>query len=304
MAKQQFFKKYSFVIILAAILAAFFALAYLLVEFWVMGIVEDSLKEVKSETEDMPVFVLYDTLYSESGKMDVDGICEEEGYVFEEVLAADSEKAYVVCKQPESYNWIIASIDFETKEIQEYGEMNAPSEHYTSFSDQGNYQEQNGFYCEGKIVLNDHEKVLTYDLDSGIVDMYDYNKYDFPEQTIGCEVIDAQTICLQRGTSEEIVSLKSMSLESEEIAKIFEMQNQKMWSGDSKLQHFFSSDSVWAFGNEIYAIGECRNFHGYASMALLKYEENAERWIYVTGMRTPGGDIVHGRCYVVPQVQE
>ena len=52
--------------------------------------------------------------------------------------------------------------------------------------------------------------------------------------------------------------------------------------------------------DKVYAVCDCLNSKGYSYAVILEYIELTDSWKYVTSSRSGAGDIVHGRCYVVP----
>ena len=91
-----------------------------------------------------------------------------------------------------------------------------------------------------------------------------------------------------------------MAEQSDSIEQILRLKECRIWNGNSYLHRFFSKDSVQVIEDKVYAVCDCLNSQGYSSAVILEYMEATDSWRYVTSIRSAAGDVVHGRCYVVP----
>lgn len=265
---------------------------------------ENPLKNIPSESEQVPNFVVYGTLYSKYGELSIDriGKKQNETFVLKEVLCVKDEKVYFVygTLYEESECWELGAIDLNSLEFQPQIRFIEPAEYYKSAEFYEDYKMQNGYYFEEQIIITDHKKVLVYDLEHQSSQMYQYAEYVFPEKRISSEVLNAEIIGMNnKGISKEY-SLEKMAEQSNSIAQIFKLKEHQTWNGKSYLYRFFSECSIQVVENEVYAVCECLNFEGYAYAVILEYIELSDSWRYVTSIRSAAGDIVHGRCYIVP----
>lgn len=263
---------------------------------------ENPLKNIREESSELPNYVVYGVLYSDYGRIYVPSICEKkskERYL-DEIFCIKNGKAYLMYADYSegARCWVLASVDLETSELQTCCELpNAAKIFDVNFSN--DYMERDGYYLEGKIVLNDRQTVLEYDVESQNLETYDYYEYDFPKCTVYGEYIDNETVQLNLGNSIRRYTLEEMAEKSDSIAKIFALKNEKTWCGDSYLYRFFADDNVQFIGDKVYTIGNCFNYSGQAYTVILEYDVEEDSWKYVTNCYT-GNPASPYNCYVIP----
>ena len=262
-----------------------------------------TLKNAAAETQNIPAVVVYGTLYVDNDEFDISGFCRKwnKNCSFREVLCVIDKKAFFVCSETDSStrNWILASIDLQSMNIEEimcFRDASMPYEVKRNIQ----YKEQNGYYKDGKIVLNDYKKVMLYDIYAASVIQYKYDEYAFPEMHLEGEVIDSQTILLYLEQGNQVFSIEDMAHSSNGIKQILQLQNKRTWSGLNCLSGFFSENSIQSLGDSVYCIGECLNFAGEAYAVLLEYNQPKNTWQYVT--RVYSGDTVHRSSYLVTNI--
>lgn len=294
-------KNSSFLIVLCIILTLGIII-FVLVRAGIQKYCDNPLKNIVQESDDIPNYVIYGTLYSNYGIIDLEEICEKQNeyYYLSEIFCVKGEKVYFVY---EDYNdtpcWAIGSVDLVTSEFQTCCKMSAPAESYkTDFHSA--YEERNGYYFDGQITLTDHKTVLTYDIDSQIFQTYMYRDYCFPKCTVYGKGINDDTIRLNIEGFTKTYTLEEMAEKSAGIAEIFALKDKKTTLGSSYLSRCFASDCVQVTDGKIYAVGECLNRGGYAYAVIYEYDEENDSWMYVTNTQTPWGDIVGRFCYVIP----
>ena len=265
---------------------------------------ENPLKEISRETEDVPSYISYGTLYSEFGELSIRDICAQNGeqIFLKEVLCIKDKKVYFIYSNTErSYYWAIGSVDYNTQEFESIGQLVVPKDSYYNRS--GNnlkYNEWNGYYYDKKIVLTDHKRLLEYDIFSDELKKYDYDTYVFPERKIYGKYIDNETIELIINGNSKIYTLEQMAESSDGIAEVYQLKNEKIWNDESCLQHFFSVDSIQVVQEKVYTIGRWMNYLGESSAVMFFYDQENDTWKYVKSWHT--GDIPSGRCYVIPMI--
>lgn len=278
---------------------------FVLISIRIKSVYQNPLENIPRETEDIPNYVVYSTLYSEFGKISVGSECvrQNKDYELKEIFCVKSEKVYFIYSvvNESEYYWAIGSIDLGTMEFQTHCKLYEPKEAY----DKGKrffceYKEQNGYLYDDEIVLTDYETVLIYDLNRDNIKKYDYGDFLFPQKSICGEYVNSETIVLKTENISKMYTLQEMAAKSESIAEIFSLSHSTTWSGASYLCDFFSNYSVQAVGNKLYAVGQCLNNRGYAYAVILEYDEKNDLWNYVANARSAAGDIVHGECYVIP----
>lgn len=276
----------------------------LCIKNYVKKVYENPLENIPSESEQMPNFVVYGTLHSKYGEVAIDTVCKKqnENFNLKEVLCVKDKKAYFVYSGPyeENYCWEIGSIDLKTLEFQSHSVFVEPTEYYKFPEFNDDYKMQNGYYFENQIILTDHKNVLVYDLEQQCSKLYVYDEYDFPEKQIYGEATDTETIKMKKQGMSQEYSLEKMAEQSDSIEQILRLKECQVWSGSSYLYRFFSKDSVQVVEDKVYAVCDCLNSKGYSYAVILEYIELTDSWKYVTSSRSGAGDIVHGRCYVVP----
>lgn len=274
------------------------------IQNYVKKIYENPLENISSESEQVPNFVVYGELHSKYGEVYIESVFakQDENIDLQEILCVKDEKAYFVysTSYEDTYCWEIGSIDLKTLEVQSHGTFVEPAEYYKVAEFNDDYKMQNGYYFEDQIILTDHKDILVYDLEQQCSKIYVYDEYDFPEKQIYGEALDTETIKIKKQGISQEYSLEKMAEQSDSIEQIYELKERKIWNGDSPLNWFFSEYSVQVAEDKVYAVCQCLNSQGYAYAVILEYMESTDSWRYVTSIRTAAGDIVHGRCYVVP----
>ena len=270
-----------------------------------ISIFHNPLKNILSETEDMPNYVVYDTLYSEFGEIPVGSECykQNEDYNLKEIFCVKNKRVYFVytMANEEEYYWAIGSIGLETMEFQTHCKFYEPQEAYDErkkFAD--DYKEQNGYFYNNEIVLTDYEHVLTYNINVGNMQKYDYKEFSFPQKECLGEFVDAETIMLKTENISKLYTLKGIAEKSAGFAEIYDLKQRTIWSGESYIDRFLSEYSVQTVNNKLYVVGQCWNYHGCAYAVILEYDEINDLWNYTSSARSAAGDIVHRRCYVIP----
>lgn len=261
---------------------------------------ENPLKNIPQESSEIPSYVAYGSLYSDYGKTYVNSICRKNGYYLLEILCVKDGKVYFIYSgaYEEKYYWMIGDIDLVTLEFHKCYDMADPAESY-EIQFWKNYKERNGYYLDGKIVLNDHQTVLEYDIESQNLQTYDYHDYNFPKRAVYGEYIDYEAVRLNLEDSVRTYTLEEMAEKSDSIAQILALKEKKIWCGDSYLWHFFTDDNLQFIGDKVYTIGNCFNYWGEAFAVMFEYDVQEDSWKYVTSYHM-GSPARPYNCYVIP----
>ena len=266
---------------------------------------DSPLNEIFSETEDIPAYVLWGELYVGDSAVNIREICNEKGYILEEVLCVKDGNIYFVCDVPFEENWCLAigivnlvTLDFQIKYKEP--ELFLGKSYCPTYAK--DYKEKNGYYYNGKIVLNNQKDVVVYSVDSGEIQRYEYIEYEFPERFVYGKCIDNHTIKLHLGNDVRQYTLEDMAADSKGIAQLYELKDQHTYDGSSYIYDLFASESsVQYIEDKVYIIGRCLNYIGNSGAVILEYDVEEERWIYVVGKNIPLSQNIHMECYVIPQ---
>ena len=184
------------------------------------------LKNVSQEVEKIPVFVDYDTVYAGADEYNLRILCGgndigeaffvHDGKIFFEYNSYDIKAG--------TSDWHIASVDMETEEVQTYCVLNDAKDGYHKNLSE-DYIKRDGFYINGKIVLNNDQEVLEYDINSQKIQKYSYEEYDFPSREVSGEALDKTTIQINKNGEVKTWNLETMSEKSPGIRKIEGVKN-------------------------------------------------------------------------------
>lgn len=263
---------------------------------------QKALDAIPCSQQHLPYYVINGTLYKENALVDVSALCKKynEQFSLKDVLCISNKVAYSVCSIPTEggVNWVVVSVDIENKVVNEACTLfDARIVYWHDHVSQ--YSERNGYYHDGKIVLNDFVTVLVYDLETGNISQYDYEGFSFPPRLVYGQCIDSQTVQLHQGDTIETFTLQDMAENDEGISKLYAMKSRKTWGKTGYLDGFFSESSVQVADEHIYAVGSCLNFSGESYGVILIFEQQSRVWEYGTARFS--GDSAHRSCYVVPE---
>lgn len=247
----------------------------------------EEINNIASESEDIPYTVSYGSLYKGEKLISLFDLCEKQNTEYENTLCIFHNKVYYVCTglNEEKY-WQLNSLDLTTLDEQECLRIDNPNAIYGRYSVGDEYSKKNGYYINGRIVMNDFVSVWEYDMESGSITKYAYDKYTFPEMKVYGEYIDAETIKIHTENWEKTFTLNEMSQESTGISRIYSFKTRKNWEDKPYITDFFSSTSIQYINGKIYAIGECRDYTGGAYAVILEYNAQDDKWIYTTNIYT------------------
>ncbi len=250
-------------------------------------------KNIPRESEELPTYVAYESVYIGTEKIYLGSI--EEVFDVQEVFCVNGEKIYFVHSKDNgnSLNWYLASYDINTEEYKTYYELSGYQKDLSKI-----YRLQNGYCKEQKIVLNDQNIVVEFDTSSQEIQTFQYEEYEFPKLDIYGENINGNSIQVVMDSKTNIWTLEKMAEKSKSIETLCSFKTKMNWDGETYLPYFFEETSVQCFDEKVYAVGEAINYHGAAFAIILEYNVEDDVWEYVTSHRTGGTS--HGNVYIVP----
>lgn len=254
-------------------------------------------KEFQSHMESLPreahlepYFMQYGTLHRVDGS-DTDVLLEEGDvdmpYALREMLCVTDTFAYTACTMKDStlpYCWKLVAINLDTFESQCLHTFDEPSDIY-SLSYGADYSTRNGYYHDGKLVLNDYRMVHEYDMATGRVVSMPYADYHFPQRSIYGTYIDDQTIALHLPEGETQYAIADMKRDSAALASIDTL---KMWRY-----------SVQVVNDQIYVLAETKSSHNEDYLVLIALDKSEQKWKHVGNYYEMDEATVS--CYFVPQ---
>lgn len=292
------------------LVASFFLLLFGCVVslYFTISISGKFLHNIPTEVDHVPAIVVYETLYTQDGKLEIGKQLEKKNanHSLMEILCVIHDKVYFIYRDYEKsgFTYGIASIHKTTYEIETICHL---LDAENSYIGHGRGHRENGFpqsalYSNGKIILHDTKRVIQYDIASNSISHHNFEGYNFPSpETVG-EITDSETITLFAGDQKQVFTLEDMSKKSSGIQKIYSFKDGKTWSGDfSRLTFFVKYYSLQVVGDDVYAIGEYRSYGGEAYAIVLSYDYDTNLWKYVTNYRT--SDYVWGNCYLIEMVE-
>ena len=290
------------------LVASFFLLLFGFVAsvYFSISISGKVLRNIPTEVDHVPAIVVYKTLYTQDGKLEIGKQLEKKNsnHSLTEILCVTRDKVYFIyCDYEKSrFTYGLASIHKTTYEIETICHLlfavNGYIAHGHGHGEKG--PPQSAFYSNGKIILHNTKQVIQYDIESNSISHHNFEGYNFPSPETAGEVTDNETITLFAGDQKQTFTLEDMSKKSTGIQKIYSFKDGNTWSGDFSRLTFFAKDySIQVVGDDVYAIGEYRSYGGEA-YAIILYDRNSNLWKYVTNYHT--SDYVWGNCYLIETV--
>lgn len=265
-------------------------------------IVDNHLNMIPCNSEQLPYYVLFGVLHMGENSYDVNEICSEnyEGYFVTEILYADEDKCYFIAEKDienNKYDWILAELSLNNlNDTTVLADLKQVDMRYC-FERGKEYKNRNGYLYNDKIVLNDFNRVIEYDLSTKKICNALYGEYLFPESEVIGRYIDSNTIELEVLNNRYRYDLSGISENNESLKEIYNMKDKKIWNGDNSLCEFFSEYSVSVVNDRVIVIGQCLNFSGEAYAIILEYAYVHNEWIHLGNVFT--WDSVTNKFYVI-----
>lgn len=263
----------------------------------------NEITAITSESEEIPCVAAYGKIYKDEKVVSIFDLCEKQDKSYLHTLCVFENRVYFICSESDKTNhyWTIASVDLNALEMQTHFRFKNPDRAYDEYANTAEYSKQNGYYADGKIVLNDFVSVWEYDLHSNSSKEYSYDKYNFTVREIYGNMVDDNAISVHTPKWEKTFTFYEMSQESVGISTIYSFRDRKMWNDHPYITNFFNEKSVQYVNGQIYAIGECNDRRGGAYAIILEYDERQDQWKYVTCIYiwSPAAE-----AYVIPKYNE
>lgn len=274
----------------------------------------DRFDAYETETAEKVPYVCFDILVSNGVKFDFGEFLDENvpNGVFHEVYAIQDDViwfGYSDDKRNENgaRNWYIASVSIDKANFKTAysGEFCLELEADQAYVQNNNshskerYLEANGFYYDGKIILTDHVKTVEYDLATGISTEYLSVEYEYPALPIETEIIDSRTISFSKNSEQKIFNVETGSQTSTAFKDLLELNEEKIWSGESCLSDLF--DKVQIVNNQAFIMCRAMNWNGETHAIVFQYdfENNSCKYAFHCFMN----DIIGNDLYVVPMIE-
>ena len=264
------------------------------------------------ETTKKISYVYYDTLICDNTVIDLSEILYENNCngVFHEVYVIQDDTIWfgyadVKSDGNDSTIWNIASLsvsgtDFNICYSGEFCLESGAEKVYMHNNNnhlKDDYQTDNGFYYDGKIVLTDRAKTVEYDLRTNNSTEFMATNYEYPTLVIEAEIVDHHTILFSKENKQKVFDVKQAKQTSTVFKKLYELEKEKNWQGKSYLSELF--DKVQIINNQIYIICRVINWDGetHAIVFQYDYDTNVCKYAFHCFM----GDIIGNDLYVVPR---
>lgn len=290
--------KKSHIIILLAVIFILFSV--FIIKFNAGSFLKNPLGNIPFETQEIPNYVSYDTVYTSRGKTDLGQVLQSvnEKYDLLQIFGVFENTVYFVYSSWEKSDssWEIGSYNLNTFEFRSHCMLENPKEVYRRKFEE-KYVERNGYCLDGEIILNDHKHVVVYNIINDNAQIYSYEEYEFPTNNSYGEYIDNTTIKLTLENSSKRYTLEEMAYKSDSIKEIFNLKDMKIWNGRSSLHKFFSQGAIQVIGSKVYVSGRWVNFWGKSYAVILEYDVQSDSWKYVTNCQVE--DVLIDRFYVI-----
>lgn len=264
---------------------------------------ENKLKNLSSELEEIPAVVVYENIYLNNVKTNLFSTLKTQNndYKLLEVFAKIGADFYFAYQdsEPNSTQWRIASVNQNGENFSllcSISFCNEPgADEYYQRNFNADFSVRNGFYYNGKIILTDHVKLIEYTISSQSYNQYSYDEYKFPLNDIKSRIIDNETIEFNVNNNIQTLILSEAAKSNDNINKIYLLKSKKTWDATPCLNHFF--DTVQIVENDIYIIGRILNYGGETYAIVLKYNIKTNSCHYANSYYV--GDIIDDDCYVI-----
>lgn len=257
---------------------------------------QKEIDSISPESNDIPYIASLGRLYNKDEIISIFNLCEKQNKDFESILCVYEDRIYFVYTDKTSSSWHIASIDWKLTDFEDHCQLNHPNEIYNRYPIPGDFENFNGYYSDGKIILNDHITILEYSLKSQTSTQYNYEKYEFPEVQIQGLCIGDESIQIKSEHWIKTFTLNEICQKSIGLSTIYSLKDRMNWEGESYITNFFDERSVQYIDDHIYVLGKVRNYHGQVYAIVMQYDETNDSWEYVTSIFTED----NGYCYIVP----
>lgn len=279
----------------------FIVCSVFVIKFNAGSILKNPLGNIPFETQEIPNYVSYDTVYTSWGKTNLGQVCHSvnEKYDLLQIFGVFENTVYFVYSSWENSDssWEIGSYNLDTFEFRTHCMLENPQEVYRRKFEE-KYVERNGYCLDGEIILNDHKHVVVYNIINDNAQIYSYEEYEFPTNNSYGEYIDNTTIKLTLENDSKSYTLEEMAYKSDAIKEILNLKNMKIWDGRSSLYNFFYQNGIQVLGSKVYVTGRCVSFGGKSYAIILEYDVQNDSWKYVTNCQVE--DVLIERFYVIP----
>lgn len=299
--KKSFVKKYWLLIVVLALLVL--ATALILPDFIALKQMDARAREWEGYINDRTAYVLYKTVYwgSEGSSLDLQERLTNFGIThFYEVYAVIDGRIYFSsggeAEEGFAFAWQIASVSVSGDDLRVHATLQLSQViGYTPYYyASAPYEEKNGYYYDGKIVLSDHNKVLVYTIATQTVETFECAEYIYPEQTsVLWEDNSTLNFTWMSNGTENAVSMQKLAEEQEVFAEIYALRQEDTVDGDSCLSLFFSKDRITILDGTPYIVGRILNRYGGSYAVLIKYDLSAGQAQYQGAYYTEGSPEVY-----------
>ena len=273
---------------------------------------KDMLTQLKSQDSSPSYVIGYNRVVTRNDTIDVEKILNtqfDEKYHLEEIYATKNNRIYfsVECSLNEASmngnvkEWLIVSMDLNDKicTIHYKGNFckndteNISQKYEVSYM--RSYNEKNGYYFDNKIVLNDMEKLVEYDISTDTYNEYNSLNFAFPDNELKIVSTTNTSVQVEKNGNVKLFSLENEAKANEEISKIFSQSKEETIDGTSKFKYFFTK--VQTVNNEDYFICNILTDWGHSYAILLKYNFEDNSCKYVANIYTY--DVVKTGFYLI-----
>ncbi len=301
--------------ILMVILVCISFLAFLGCTFMSRKNMNNKLTSMKIETEEVPVYVCYDTIYRDGKSLNLKQVLEREkgnNVYFEDIFVVKKGRIWFLYreageKESNAQIWNLASVtpegtdmiihysnEFCASKLADreylYRDHRYTKEHFSMVS---------GYYYNEKIVLTDHDKLIEYDMTNGIVKECKAEEYVYPEVSLTADIQENQKIYFTNETETKIIDLEAAADSSEAFAIIKELESEKDWEGSYLLKYLF--DNVQVVEEDVFIVCRILNYWGETHAVVAKYDFESNTCQYAFNYFTD--DVISSHLYIVPEIE-
>ncbi len=256
--------------------------------------IDNHLNNIPCNSEQLPNYVLDGILYIGENSYDVDDICSEtyNGYYVVEIFSVNDNKGYFVAEKKvenNKFDWILTEFSLnDSNDITVLAHLNQVDRKYC-FERGKEYKNRNGYLYNDRIVLNDFNRVVEYNLSTKEICNSLYSEYLFPDSEVIGRYIDSNTIELEALNNTNRYDLAELAENNESLSDVYKLKDKIIWDGDSSLCEFFSENSISIIDDKVRVIGQCLNYSGEAHAIILEYDYRHDSWEYLGNVFTCDG---------------
>lgn len=237
---------------------------------------EGMLKNIESESDYIPAVSAYGEVYMDGDEYNIYEAVKDynEDYLLEQVLCVYNKRFYIYVCDINKADYI-ASVGMEKLDLSVHEQFDYDTIH----------TDTRVTYRDGKVLITDGVNVLEYDIVQDESGTFPAEDYSFPEVSSDYSVLitDSERLELKYNGEATQFDFSEIAETSAGTAELYSYKSKKDWSGASRFDGLYVSDTWSNADGRIYVAAKCRSFDGTLFASILEYDPDEGKWVYVSG---------------------